>query len=307
MPYSFKPHHSLSRDMRSIVDRQLALALLRLDSVGTPSSDDTVHEARKHLKKILAVLRLAKRALGTEQARALSRIRAASRLLAPIADAEALVDTAASLGSGPAPRLGHATVSALQAALLEREAAIGRAAVRQNVLTKVARILRAEQKRVAGWTPRTNGFPTLAPGLARSMRRARRCMRRAATTLEANAFHAWRRRVKDLWLQVRLLQARCGTALTVTEAQLEQLDGLLGEYHNLALLERVLLDEPLLSRTATAHSLRVVRSRRAALGRRALVVGARTLAQKPRPFIRHIAAHWTAMVRKPAPRERGSP
>lgn len=306
MPYSFKPHHALSRDMRAIVDRQLSLALLRLQSVGTPSSDDAVHEARRHLKKILALLRLLKPALGGEQTRALARIRTASRLLAPIADAEALVDTSHVLGPGRRPRLGHSTVSVMRAGLLEREAAMGRTAVLNNVLPKVVRILAAEQKRAAAWRPQSNGFQTLVPGLKRSMRRARRCMRHASMTLGADAFHVWRRRVKDLWLQVRLLQARCGTALNVTERQLEQLDGLLGQHHNLALLERVLLDEPLLSRRATAQSLRVVRARRAALGRRALVLGGRALVRKPRAFVRHIADHWTAMVRVKAPSGRTS-
>ncbi len=298
MPYSFKPHHTLSRDMRAIVDRQLRLALLRLTSVGTPCSDDAVHEARRHLKKILALLRLIKPALGAEPARALARIRLASRLLAPIADAEALVDTAHVLGSGRPPRIGHSTVAVLRAGLLAREAGIGRQAVFDKVLPKVARILRAEQKRVEAWQPHSRGFHTLVPGLERSVRRARRSMRRSAKTKDAAAFHAWRRRVKDLWLQVRLLQARCGTALNAMERQLDQLDALLGQHHNLALLETALLDMPLLSRRATAHSLRALRRRRVELGRTALALGARLLRQKPHAFVRHVAAHWTRTSRR---------
>lgn len=300
MPYSFKPHHALSRDMRDIVDRQLTLALQRLKSVGTPRSDDAVHEARRHLKKIMALLRLTRPALGAEQARALARIRMASKLLAPIADAEALVDTAHLLGTGRAPRLGHSTITVMRAGLLAREASVGRRAVFDKVLPRVARMLRSEQKRVAAWKPRANGFQALAPGLERSMRRARRAMRRTEKTKDADAFHLWRRRVKDLWLQVRLLQARCGTSLNVIERQLDQLDGLLGQHHNLALLETVLLDVPLPSRRATAHSLRALRSRRLELGRKALALGARTLQQKPHAFVRHIADHWTATIRRRA-------
>ncbi len=54
------------------------------------------------------------------------------------------------------------------------------------------------------------------------------------------------------------------------------------------MLEGVLLSEALLSREHTAHSLRLLRRYQQALRRRALVLGRRALAEKPRPFVRRV-------------------
>jgi hypothetical protein len=53
-------------------------------------------------------------------------------------------------------------------------------------------------------------------------------------------FYRWRRRVKNHWLQLRLLEGVCADRLAELEAGLEALDGTLAEYNDSRILQRVI-------------------------------------------------------------------
>lgn len=297
MPYRLKPGRSLAADVRRIATKQLALAVGELRAVGDPKSDDIVHEARRHVKKTRALLRLVQSALGDAYYEANRPLRTANRMLASIADGEAMIDTLARLGRRYHDRLPRRTLNAVREGLLERERRIGRKAALDRVLPRVAAVLRRERARIAGCTLNASGFRAIAHGLERSARRARRAARRAERDPTVERYHAWRRRAKDLWLHVRLLEGRCGNKLTADERRLEALDGYLGEYHNVVLLERLLMDEALASRDQTARCLRLLRRYQAALRDKATAIGHTIAREKPRQFVRRVQRRWHAAKR----------
>ena len=64
-----------------------------LKAIGDPESDEAVHDARRRVKKIRAVIRLVRPALD-KTSRAVDReLRDVSRLLAPVADGQGIIDT----------------------------------------------------------------------------------------------------------------------------------------------------------------------------------------------------------------------
>ena len=109
----------------------------------------------------------------------------------------------------------------------------------------------------------------------------------------AARYDAWRRRTKDLCLQVHLVEGRC-TGLGAMRARLDALDDCLDGYHNVALLERMLTTEALGSRRDTAAVLRLLRHEQPGLRARALTLGRAALRDTPQQFVRRVASHWRA-------------
>ena len=58
MAFRLKQGASISNEVRRIVLKQLEAAISELHSVGDPQSDDAVHDARRRVKKIRAIIRL---------------------------------------------------------------------------------------------------------------------------------------------------------------------------------------------------------------------------------------------------------
>jgi CHAD domain-containing protein len=296
--YEFKPGRSISSEVTRLVDKQLALAVAELRSLGNPRSDAAIHEARRHVKKVRAALKLVQPALGDAYYPANTRMRLVSRMLAPIADGEAVVDTIARLKKRYGSQLPPRTVASMRAALVERSIRIDRKAELDRVLPRAGSILSRQRRRTGTLRLNAHGFRAVAAGLEASSRRARRAMRRAGVQPTAESYHVWRQRVKDLWLQVRLVDERCGHRLDSDQRQLEILDGYLGEHHNVMLLEQVLTREAIVSREQTARCLRVLRQYQAELRDRAHALGIRILEEKPRQFVRRVRRLWHAVERR---------
>lgn len=123
MPFSLTP-------ARPIAGKRLALAIQELRTVGDHRSDDAIHGARRHVKKARALLRLVLPAPGKAYTDADARMRSANRLLAPIANGEAVVDTIARLWKRYSRQLSERTFDSIDSALMDGSALIDRKAAR---------------------------------------------------------------------------------------------------------------------------------------------------------------------------------
>lgn len=299
MGYRLHPGRPIQDEVRRIAERQFAQAIEGLRAVGDPESDEIVHTARRHIKKIRALLRLVRPALRDRYDSVNLRLRAVSRVLAPVADGQAIVETLARLAQRYPGKLPANTLAAIHDRLLRREAAADEEAALNNVLETAAALLRAERDTVSRWTLHETGFRAIAPGLERSARDGREAMARALCRFSSARYHTWRQRVKDQWLQVRLLQSRCGDdALALHERHLEELDGCLGEYHNCAILRDVLTSDSSLARQDAALCLRLVRRYERDLRTKARALGEQVHAETPRHFVKWVRRLWYADKRR---------
>jgi hypothetical protein len=292
MAYRLKPGRPIAAEVRRIGEKQLELALAAMQRVGTRHSDKCTHRARRHIKKIRALIRLFEPSLAHSCDAANRQLRTVNRLLAPVADGEAVVDTIARIGGRYRHRRPRRTFETVRAGLVELEFRAGRKANFDRVLERATRLLHGEQKCTRLWDLRAPGFRAVAPGLERSVRRCRRAMLRARRHPTDEHYHVWRQRVKDLWLHVRLIQARCGRRLAREEAQLDRLDGCLGEYHNCVLLARILAAEPLTTRQRTARCLRLIRCYQEDLRREIHPLASEIHREKPRQFVQRVHRLW---------------
>jgi len=289
--FRLKTGQAVSSEVRRIVLRQLDRAVDELTAIGDPESDEAIHDARRRVKKIRAIIRLVRPVLDRAH-RDDPALRRVSKLLAPVADGQGVIDTLNQLLRRYRTQMPRKTATAIRADLVARSRRIDLKAAKEHVLEKARRTLRAETRRVKEWRLSAEGFGALSPGLKISVRHAREAMVTAWLKPTAQHHHSWRRHVKNHWFHVRLLSARCGNRLQPYQRQIEALDGVLGEYHNLVLLREVLVGDTALAPREVKRCLRIVERYQKELRRHAQILGIRIYSEKPRRFVRRVKELW---------------
>lgn len=257
-----------------------------------------VHQARKHLKKTRALLRLVRPALG---AKAYRREDAALRdiglALSGARDAAVLVQTVSKLSEHAAGRLPADTFDQLRDALAAEASAAPTVADGEPVpeLASVIEALRAAEQRVEAWPLDGADWGTVVEGIARAYARGREGFAVARATPEPELLHAWRKRAKDLWYHQRLLAPAWPEQLDAQAEAAHKLTELLGDDHDLAVLAARLADDtaplPPVADAERAELLALVEHRSRELRDAATRLGRRVYAEPPKAFTRRLARY----------------
>jgi CHAD domain-containing protein len=273
--------------VRRVARGQLDLAGERLEA-GTGMRGDldaAVHETRKAFKRLRALVRLSRDALGDEAYRRENTIfRDAGRRLSGARDAAVLVQTLDGLTTRYRDELGDGAFTGLRAALAsEAEAASSALADDHSAVDRVQGTLEAARRRVGGWPlPEDGGPATLAPGFERIYRRGRRALKAARKEPDTETLHELRKRAKDLWHAAQVLRPAAPKAMKRLARGAHALSDVVGEDHDLAVLRAAVRERhATLAPGELALLERLIARRRARLQRRALARGQRVYARKP--------------------------
>jgi len=271
---------------------EAALERLRGSGPGEGDAAAAIHGSRKDLKKLRTALRLLRDELGRKRyRRANARFRDAARALSDSRDAEVKLATLDALGEHVDGLPGEAVEAWRK--ILERDREALAHSSRSEVLTAEAIAeIEAGLEEVRGWGLEGSSWKTIGPALARSYRRGRLTMKTAAAD-GPEAFHEWRKRAKDLWYELRLLEGAWPGPLEATAAEAHTLSELLGDHHDLALL-RADLDERNLGLLETQTLAAATERRQQELAVQALALGRRLYAEQPKQFERRLRRYWQA-------------
>jgi CHAD domain-containing protein len=292
---------TLADELRHTALGQLdhAIRLLAADN-GTAPAGNAVHETRKAIKRLRALMRLLREQLGEKGfARENALLRDAGLRLAGARDAEVRVMTLDALIERHPKKLARRRgVSRLRSQLVsEREQAIREAYEDHLSRAEVLDELRALRERVEEWSfPRQEGIAIVAPGLRSIYRQGDRRRRRAARSRreDARAMHQWRKRVKDLRYAAETLDR--GEPLRRLARRADRLGELLGEDHDLAMLAERLRapgedghsHAPAVGANTRKLLLKLIARRHRRLRKRALIKGERLYALRPKRFVRRV-------------------
>ena len=293
MAYRLSIADPLPESVRRCAREQLAGAAERLE--GAERDPVTaVHEARKHLKKTRALLRLVRPALGKGAYRAENdALRDVGLALSDTRDADVRVETARKLSEHAAGRLPADVFDALRDALAAEAAAGGTKgrAYAARLAPAIAQ-LRAAELRVESWPLDDASWETVLAGVTRAYARGRTAFAVACATPEPELLHAWRKRAKDLWYHQRLLTPAWPELLAAQAEEAHRLSELLGDDHDLAVLAARLADDaPPLAPAADAAraELRALATHREQQLREAAArLGRRIYAESPKAFARRV-------------------
>ena len=294
MGYRLEAGESVPKGLRRIVREEIDSAEEYLGGKKQGGPDEAIHEARKSLKKVRAVLRLAQGELGATYTKENDGLRAIAADLSEIRDAAAIIETFDELPDAK-------NFAPVRQRLLERKKQTEAAKDRDTVMKQAALAMGRLGKRVRTWPLKTTGFDAVAPGLEGRYRRGRRAMKVAAETQTPECFHEWRKRVKDHWYHTRLIESLWTEEMQAREKSLKELETWLGDDHNLFVMRGLISADPAaFGETAMVDALLdAIDDRQKELRRNSLSLGARLYDEKPKSFLRRVEHLWKEWQDRP--------
>jgi CHAD domain-containing protein len=274
---ALKPEQLGLREVRRILVEWVAAAAAILGKKKV--TDANIHDARKQLKRARAALRLLRGSIGEiAYRRENAALRDAARPLGVARDSRVLVTALDALVAG------HKSRPTQLRRILRQEQAQCRRALTRAVLARQRTTLRAVIERSERWRLQGDAGAVLGDGLTRTYRRGRKKLASVKASRDTEQLHDWRKQVKYLWHQLQILQPLRPGKIGKLATQSHKLADALGDDHDLAVLRHKI--ESHAQASELDELLRRLDRRRVQLQDRALVLGARLFADKPRHKIR---------------------
>jgi CHAD domain-containing protein len=238
MAYRLKLKEPLGKGVRRIAGEQLDNAVARLQS--DSDLEIGVHEARKGLKRTRALLRLIRPGLTDASYRnANVQLRDIARSLSAVRDRDVVRGLLTKLLKGST---SEAKAARHLLALLDATpaAANGSGAPVRDVAGALHEI-DAVRREIGRLALHAASFDTVVAGLTKSHRTGRKALSRALRNPEEEeALHDLRKAAQAYWRQMLLIQQAWPEACLARAAAAKLVADLLGQDHDVALLENVL-------------------------------------------------------------------
>ena len=293
MSYRFKLNETVAAGASRIALEQIDIAEARL-----ASREDTataIHDARRCLKRLRALLRLIRPALAeTIFRREANRLAGIGRLLAEARDRHVLQQTLAKIDTrfGSLPKSVGVKLTKLMANGAGAKSARAGAQERRQALEG----LDDARKFFARIERREIGFEHLAAGVERSYRKARRTFRQAYENSTDEAFHEWRKTVQQHWRHMQLISRAWPDVLSGRAGEAKELSRLLGDDHDIHVLFTLAAErgKSVLSAEEIDALTAMCRSVQGELRQQAKPRGARLFAEPAGNLRERMVLYWSA-------------
>lgn len=291
MGFRLKKHENLANGLQRVLSEEASRIAKDVDAA-RKAPVKGIHEARKRCKRSRALLRLMRPERPGTSRRGNAAFRDIAHGLATFRDGDAQLEAFDALvGRRKGGGMGELRIllAAGNASPPPEEFASC-----LNAAEKLATAARAALETEDA--PKKHGYSLIKKGLCRTYRRGGEAMENAYREPSAESFHAWRKRVKDLYFQIQFLQKLHPRSLGPLASQIDLLGEILGQDHDLILIEQALANLP--SNAVPPETLRtcagLIRSKRSALRRQARLLGRRIYRESPKDFTRRLKAYWRA-------------
>ena len=313
MAYRLENGEPLPDGIRRIATEQLSRAIKHLKSE-QGARDTHIHEARKNMKRLRGLIRLVRFELGGEIYRRENECyRLAAAELAGLRDATVLIEALGKLVRTADPPLRRDRFRTVRQWLVERrETAYRQQPISSEAVEKVIVELQEARQRVGEWPLQRQGWKGIENGLRQVYNQGHKEFDLAFERPGEQVFHDWRKRVKYLWYHMQILRRIWPPMTEAVIGELDELGDLLGNDHDLAVLQHTVQSE--ISRPVQAATLQLlgglVEARQDALRARAHGIARRIYVERPRDFTRRLRRYWQVWreeyeVVEGAPKEEG--
>jgi CHAD domain-containing protein len=309
MAFRFENHETPIDGVKRVASERLDEAITFASIKPRPSAED-VHEIRKDLKSLRALLQLTRgNMVKTARSQENLVLRDASRVLSNSRDAEALLGALEKLfGTRERPK-GEA-LQPVNRKIIERMRGqldtVAARSVTERELRTVTELLSDMRTRIPDWIfvsgVINRGSMLLAAGLEHTYRRGRQHYRIVETIGTENAtdelWHEIRKQAKALGYQLRLLRKIWPAAIHALVDALDELTDSLGDDHDFALIQQRILQLPFEPTDAEGEVnarqvlLRAIDRRRRRLKALSLHRARMIYVEKPARFVERLSIYW---------------
>jgi CHAD domain-containing protein len=305
MGYRIKRKERVGKAIRRILREQLGRAVDSARDRDNPQ-DERVHDVRTRLKRSRAALELIGAEVGRRAKKTDRRLRNRGRRLARPRDVMVQAHTFRILGT----RLSRE----LPAGLLERMRDVGEQMrtkldekTVEKELRRTAKSLRKLRRRLRK-LPVKRGRRAIGEGITRTYREARRALAGVHADLTPERFHEWRKQVKLLSNELKIVGRGVPELATRYLAKVEKLGEILGQIHDLDCAAATAERHPRwFGSEADCDAVRgLVAEHRVVLEREAFALAAAVFAGRPRDVRELVETGWETWrkrEREPKPDE----
>ena len=301
MAYRLQASESVPEGIGRVVREEIQSATETLRKEAKAQRDEAVHEARKSIKKVRGVLRLVRPQLGQTYRHDNARFRDVGRQLSDLRDAAALLEVFDELTEKFKDALESKGLKVLRKGLEQDKREVEEHLDAAKVVQQASAVLHSAERRLKKWPLSEDGFHALAPGFKQTYRRGRRALKLARKRETPVAYHDFRKRVKDHWYHVRLLEGVWTGVMEAHEKSLKDLETWLGDDHNLVVLREKLEAKPdkYGGEAVVPVFLAAVAEHQNTLRANSVSLGERVYSEKPGVFVHNIGKLWKTWHSQP--------
>lgn len=297
MPYRLKSQESLSTGINRIANEQIDASVYQLTTSIEANRAKAIHTARKHFKKMRALVRLVRDEVGKDAYKTENIcFRDAGRQLSDVRDAQVRIETLDKLLAHYQDFIEVERFNGIRQVLIDAHEAVRQAKpLSEGAIATLVSDLKRAQSRIQTW-PLRNDWATLQGGLHRVYKRGHAGFFAACEQPTPDHLHDWRKRVKYLWYHLRILSPLWPTLMQATKTQMKELSDLLGDDHDLTVLRDFIIDDPEAfdDDDQLGILLALMQHRQLELQTQARFLGQRLYAEKSKAFTSRLEQYWKA-------------
>jgi CHAD domain-containing protein len=292
VPFHFKRKEPVAKAVRRLARELIQQALRSLDRI---EELESIHDVRKDIKKMRAILRLVRDNSPSRTYRKFTRaLRKAAAPLAGARDAHVKLQAFESLVAHFKKQISIERFKRFRAELEKNCREATRLFSEKGSANNARAIFLTLSGRLADLAVERKEWGAVCPGVQTSYRLGRRDYKAVLKDPSTENFHNWRKRVKDLWYQVRLLRPIWPEQMCALSEELKTLGEYLGDDHDLSLLKEEVA--AMARRNGTIGDIEalvaVIDLRQRELRSAALDLGARVYSEKPVVFSQRLGRYW---------------
>jgi len=294
MSYQFKQQESLTEGVRRIVREQLNQAIHELKH-SEQDPHQVIHEVRKQFKKLRGLICLVRSGLGGKYSRLNLWYRDAGRGLSRVRDAESMLESLQKLRERYSDSVYQETFAYFENKFLARKQKVVEEWIDlDSELNKLSEHLTTANRSTENWKIKGKAEKVIFNSLQQNYQRGVEALKKLHQNPDDELFHECRKRSKYLLYHMRLISGIWEPVLVACIEELEQLNDLLGDDHDLAVMTQLITSE-----TETFHSSdnvnqlqALIRQQRQEIQSRTFKLADRIYAEKPKAFARRMRVYW---------------